>query len=191
MIARTHALPIVRQCQLLTRARATADDQPTPGSEPERALMCRIAELQLQYPVAGARMLRERVRRAGHAIGRRHVAPLMRRMGLAAGYRKPHLSHRHPAHTVSPYPCATWRARVPSTSGPPRSPPFRWHGASCTCVRFSTGRGVGGWRGGCPIHGRPTSAWRLSRTPEPIRARQRSSTPSKAASSPARSSRDD
>jgi putative transposase len=152
MIARTHALPVVRQCQLLTRARATADDQPTPGSEPERALMCRIAELQLQYPVAGARMLRERVRRAGHAIGRRHVAPLMRRMGLAAGYRKPHLSHRHPAHTVSPYllrdlassrPKHVWAAEITSL-------PMAWGFVYlCAVLDWARRRGL---------------AWRLSNT---------------------------
>ncbi len=103
MIDRTHALPVVRQCQLLKLSRSTAYYQPTPVSETELALMRRIDELHLQYPFAGARMLRDLLRRAGHAIGRRHVATLMRRMGLAAVYRKPHLSHRHPAHKVYPY----------------------------------------------------------------------------------------
>ena len=35
-------------------------------------------------------MLRDLLRREGQAIGRRHVATLMRRMGIAAVYRKPH-----------------------------------------------------------------------------------------------------
>ena len=103
MIDRTHALPVVRQCQLLKLSRSTAYYQPTPVSEAELALMRRIDELHLQYPFAGVRMLRALLGRAGHASGRRHVATLMRRMGLAAVYRKPHLSHRHPAHTVYPY----------------------------------------------------------------------------------------
>lgn len=103
MIDRTHALPVVRQCQLLKLSRSTAYYQPTPVSETELALMRRIDELHFSYPFAGARMLRDLLRRAGHAIGRRHVATLMRRMGLAAVYRKPHLSHRHPAHRVYPY----------------------------------------------------------------------------------------
>ena len=103
MIDRTHALSVVRQCQLLKLARSTAYYQPTSVSGAELALMRRIDELHLHYPFAGARMLRDLLRRDGHAIGRRHVATLMRRMGLAAVYRKPHLSQRHPAHTVYPY----------------------------------------------------------------------------------------
>ena len=34
--------------------------------------------------------------------GRRHLATLMRRMGMEAVYRKPRTSQRHPAHTVYP-----------------------------------------------------------------------------------------
>jgi putative transposase len=36
-------------------------------------------------------------------LGRRHVATLMRRMGITAVYRKPRTSARHPAHRVYPY----------------------------------------------------------------------------------------
>jgi putative transposase len=103
MIDRAHPLPVVRQCQLLQLARSTAYYQPMPGSEPTLALMRRIDELHLQYPFAGARMLRDLLRHEGHAIGRRQVATLMRRMGIEALYRKPHLSRRHPAHTIYPY----------------------------------------------------------------------------------------
>ena len=103
MIDPTHPLPIVRQCQLLQLARSTAYYQPTPVSEPTLAVMRRIDELHLQYPVAGARRLRDLLRQEGRAIGRRQVATLMRRMGIEALYRKPHLSRRHPAHTLYPY----------------------------------------------------------------------------------------
>ena len=103
MIDRTHALPVVRQCQLLKLARSTTYYQPTPVSEAELALMRRIDALHLAHPFAGARMLRDLLRRDGHAIGRRHVATLMRRMGIEAVYRKPHTSQRHHAHTVYPY----------------------------------------------------------------------------------------
>ena len=47
-------------------------------------------------------MLRDLLRQEGQTIGRRHVATLMRRMGIEALYRKPHLSHRQPAHRVYP-----------------------------------------------------------------------------------------
>ena len=59
MIDRTHKLSVVRQCQLLELSRSTAYYQPTPVSETAFALMRRIDELHLQYPFAGARMLRD------------------------------------------------------------------------------------------------------------------------------------
>ena len=103
MINRTHGLPIVRQCQILDLSRATAYYQPMPVSAAELVLRRRIDALHLAYPFAGARMLRDFLRRDGHAIGRRHVATLMRCMGIEAVYRKPHTSQRHPAHRVYPY----------------------------------------------------------------------------------------
>jgi putative transposase len=103
MIDRTHPLPVVRQCQLLGVARSTAYDQPTPVSERVLALMRRIDELHLQYPFAGARMLRAVLRNEGHAIGRRRVASLMRRMGITAVYRKPCTTQRHPGQRIYPY----------------------------------------------------------------------------------------
>ena len=103
MINRTHALPVVRQCQILGLSRSTAYYQPTPVSGTELALMRRLDELHLRHPFAGARMLRDLLRQEGQAIGRRHVATLMRRMGLEALYRKPRTSHRHPAHPIYPY----------------------------------------------------------------------------------------
>ncbi|GMV50771.1 MAG: transposase [Nitrospira sp.] len=102
MIDRTHTLPVRRQCQLLKLARSTAYYQPTPVSGRELALMRRLDELHLRHPFAGARMLRDLLRQEGQAIGRRHVATLMRRMGLETLYRQPHTSHRHPAHTIYP-----------------------------------------------------------------------------------------
>ena len=103
MIDRTHPLPGRRQCQLLKLARSTAYYQPTPVSETTLALIRRIDARHLRYPFAGARMLRDLLRHEGHAVGRRQVATLMRRMGIEALYRKPSLSRRHPAHTIYPY----------------------------------------------------------------------------------------
>jgi putative transposase len=103
MIDRTHPLPVVRQCQLLGVTRSTAYYQPRPASDTALALMRRIDELHLQYPFAGARMLRDVLRGEGHRVGRRHVATLMRRMRITAVYRKPRTSQRHPAHRISPY----------------------------------------------------------------------------------------
>jgi transposase InsO family protein len=72
------------------------------GLDTAMALMRRIDELHLQYPFAGARMLRDLLRHEGYAVGRRQVATLMRRMGITAIYRMPRTSQRHPAHRIYP-----------------------------------------------------------------------------------------
>ena len=77
MIDRTHPLPVRRQCQLLKLARSTAYYQPTPVSSADLTLMRRIDELHLAYPFAGARMLRDLLRREGHRIGRKRVRTVM------------------------------------------------------------------------------------------------------------------
>ena len=103
MIDRTHALSILRQCQTLALSRSTAYYQPKPVSSENLALMRRIDELHLEHPFAGARLLRDLLRRDGHTVGRKHVATLMARMGIEALSRKPNTSKRHPAHAVYPY----------------------------------------------------------------------------------------
>ena len=103
MMDRTHALSILRQCQTLALSRSTAYYQPKPVSSENLALMRRIDELHLEHPFAGARLLRDLLRRDGHPVGRKHVATLMARMGIEALYRKPNTSKRHPAHAVYPY----------------------------------------------------------------------------------------
>ena len=103
MIDRSHDLPVVRQCQILQLARSTAYYQPQPESQEDLALMRRIDELHMDWPFAGARMLRRLLKREGQAVGRRHISTLMQRMGIHALYRKPNTSRRHPAHKVYPY----------------------------------------------------------------------------------------
>ncbi len=65
--------------------------------------MRRIDELHLNYPFAGARMLRDMLNREGISIGRKHVGTLMDKMGIAAIYRKRNTSAPHPKHPVYPY----------------------------------------------------------------------------------------
>lgn len=103
MIDPTHQLPIVRQAQLLDLPRSSVYYLPQPTPESDLALMRRIDKLHLQHPFAGARMLRDLLRQGGHAIGRKHVATLMSRMGIEALYRKANTSRRHAAHLVYPY----------------------------------------------------------------------------------------
>jgi putative transposase len=103
MITSDHKLPIAQQCRILELARSTAYYQPRPVSDADLALMRCIDELHLEYPFAGARLLRDILNREGHKIGRKHVATLMDRMGIEAIYRKPNTSKRHPAHPIYPY----------------------------------------------------------------------------------------
>ena len=103
MIDRSHELPVTRQCRILRLARSTAYYQPEPVSATDLALMRRIDELHLDFPFAGARMLRDMLKREGHAVGRKHVGTLMKKMGIEALYRKPNLSRRHAKHPVYPY----------------------------------------------------------------------------------------
>ena len=65
--------------------------------------MRRIDELHLERPFAGSRMLRDFLEREGVAVGRRHVARLMRRMGIEAIYRRRNSSKPAPGHKIYPY----------------------------------------------------------------------------------------
>ena len=103
MIDRTHELPVTRQCQILSLARSTAYYRLQETCEADLALMRRIDELHLEHPFAGSRMLRDMLRQEGHRIGRKHVATLMKKIGIEALYKKPNTSRRHPAHPVYPY----------------------------------------------------------------------------------------
>ena len=103
MIDRTHPLPITRQAEALGMARSTVYALPRPISDRDLDLMKRIDRLHLEMPYAGSRMLRDLLAQDGIKIGRRHVATLMKRMGIEALYRKPKTTKKHPQHRVYPY----------------------------------------------------------------------------------------
>jgi putative transposase len=103
MIDRTHELPVKRQAELVGISRSTVYYHPEPVPESDLRLMRRIDELHLELPFAGSRMLRDLLTAEGFDVGRRHVATLMRRMGIEALYRKPNTSRKHPKHPVFPY----------------------------------------------------------------------------------------
>lgn len=103
MIDPTHRLPIVRQARLLDLSRSSVYYRAQPTSESDLALMRRIDELHLEHPFAGARMLRDLLRQDGFSAGRKHVATLMRTMGIEAVYQRPRTTRRHRGHPVFPY----------------------------------------------------------------------------------------
>jgi putative transposase len=103
MIDAGHELPIARQAQLLEISRASVYYLPQPTPQADLALMREIDRLHLEYPFAGSRMLRDMLRLHGHEVGRKHVATLMRKIGIEALYRKANTSRRHAAHRIYPY----------------------------------------------------------------------------------------
>jgi putative transposase len=103
MIDRSQALPVAKQCRILNLTRSSIYYRPRPVETSDLELMHRMDRLHLEYPFAGARMLKDMLRREGHLIGRRHSRTLMRKMGITALYRKPSTSRRHPSHPVYPY----------------------------------------------------------------------------------------
>jgi putative transposase len=103
MIDRSHDLPITKQAAVLNISRGSVYYLPRPVSAADLALMRRIDELHLEFPFAGCRMLRDLLAAEGSKFGRRHVATLMRRMGIEALYRRPRTTKPEPGHKIYPY----------------------------------------------------------------------------------------
>ena len=103
MIDREHALSLTRQASVLQLSRSSLYYQPRAVSPGDLAIMRRIDELHLDYPFAGSRMLRDLLRGEGVEVGRHRVTTMMRRMGIAAIYRRPNTSKPAPGHKIYPY----------------------------------------------------------------------------------------
>jgi putative transposase len=103
MINPDHDLSLTRQAELLDLSRASLYYERVAISAADPALMRRLDELHLQWPFLGSRMLRDILRLEGIWVGRRHVATLMRKMGIEALYRRSNTSRRHPRHLIYPY----------------------------------------------------------------------------------------
>lgn len=103
MIDREHELPLVRQAVLVGLSRGAIYYEARALPERDLKLMRRIDELHLEHPFAGSRMLRDLLNAEGHSVGRRHVATLMKRMGIEAIYRRKNTSRPHPEHEIYPY----------------------------------------------------------------------------------------
>jgi putative transposase len=103
MIDRSHDLSIAKQAKALGISRGSIYYLPRPVPAADLAIMRRIDELHLAFPFAGSRMLRDLLKQEGIDIGRRHVSTLMKRMGIEALYRKPRTSNPTPGHKIYPY----------------------------------------------------------------------------------------
>ena len=103
MIDRGHALSVTKQAEAAGLARSTVYYLPRPAPAADLELMRQIDRLHLEFPFAGARMLRRLLAFNGSKTGRRHVKTLMRRMGIEALYRRPRTTKPEPGHKVYPY----------------------------------------------------------------------------------------
>jgi putative transposase len=103
MIDRGHDQPLTRQVEALCISRSSVYYLPRAVPEADLAIMHRLDRLHLEYPFAGARMLKGLLAAEGSKIGRRHVKTLMRRMGIEALYRRPRTTKPELGHKIYPY----------------------------------------------------------------------------------------
>src|SRR5258705_6770389 len=96
MIDRGHALSVTKQAEAAGLARSTVYYLPRPVPAGDLELMRQIDRLHLEFPFAGARMLRRLLAANGSKAGRRHIKTLMRRMGIEALYRRPRTTKPEP-----------------------------------------------------------------------------------------------
>ena len=76
------------QCELLGLCRSGLYYEPCPESETNLALMRRLDQWHLDYPMYGSRRLTALLRREGQVVNRKRVVRLLQVMGLEAIYPK-------------------------------------------------------------------------------------------------------
>jgi putative transposase len=103
MIDRTHPLPVTAQARLLGLSRSSVYYEPVATSERDLALMAAIDEVHTELPFYGIRRIRDELADRGLAVGRGHLATLMRTMGITAIYPKRRTSVPAPGHKLYPY----------------------------------------------------------------------------------------
>jgi transposase InsO family protein len=76
---------------------------PPAANDDDLSVMPRIDELFTAWPFLGLRRMTALVRAEGHAINRKRVQRLMRKMGIAALGPKPRTTKSAPGHKIFPY----------------------------------------------------------------------------------------
>jgi hypothetical protein len=85
MIDRDHDLAVTRHAEVLKLSRSSLHYQARSVPAADLAVMRRIDELHMDYPLPGSWMLRDLLRSEGVTIGRQQVARMMKRTGIAGG----------------------------------------------------------------------------------------------------------
>ncbi len=99
------AVTVVRQCILAGVSRATiyAQQKPRPIDESDLLFSHLIDKEYTRHPFYGSRKMVVFLKAASHAVNRKRVQRLMRKMGLAGMAPGPNTSRPHPGHKVYPY----------------------------------------------------------------------------------------
>jgi putative transposase len=103
MINREHPLPLSRQARLLGLSRSSVYYRPVASAARDLALMAAIDLVHTELPFFGIRRIRGELLAHGFAVGRQHVATLMRRMGITAIAPKRRTSKPALGHKIHPY----------------------------------------------------------------------------------------
>jgi len=103
MVMKPHELALNKRCKLLSIPRSTAYYTSTADPSRDDVLMRAMDAIHLRLPFYGSRRLCDELREDAHAVNRKCVQRLMRRMGMNALYPKPNTSRAHHAHKVYPY----------------------------------------------------------------------------------------
>jgi putative transposase len=77
--------------------------RPAANDDDDPALLRRIDELFTTWPFLGSRRMTAMLRAEGHAVNRKRVQRLMRRIGIAALGPKPRTTKSAPGHKIFPY----------------------------------------------------------------------------------------
>lgn len=98
-------LSIQRQCELIGLSRASYYRRGRLGEETAEnlQLMRLIDEEYTRHPFYGSRKIRDWLQEQGHAVNRKRVQRLMRRMGLQSVAPKPNTSKAAKGHKIYPY----------------------------------------------------------------------------------------
>ena len=96
-------LSIRRQCELVGVARSGFYRTAAPTGDADLALMKRLDQLFTDRPFYGSRRMTLQLRQEGHAVNRKRVRRLMRRIGIVALGQKPNTSKPAPGHQIYPY----------------------------------------------------------------------------------------
>lgn len=96
-------LSIRDQCELLGIARSSLYYESCPETPENLAIMRRLDELNLRYPVYGSRRLLSLLEKEGVTVNRKRVVRLLQIMGIEAIHPKARTSLPGPDHRIYPY----------------------------------------------------------------------------------------